>query len=358
MKIRKPDYYDSFRCIAGACQDSCCIGWEIDIDEGKEAFYQNVPGELGARMKQLIDWEEGHFILQGKEERCPFLNQENLCELILELGEESLCEICREHPRFYDWYDTVTEAGLGLCCEAAARLVLEQEEPARFVEESYEEAEPEEESAEELLDLLFESRETAFQILQNRDFSIWKRLRRLLDFSLELQEMLDFGIAEEIEETNAFYREHLETEEEAENREELYPGLMRLCASLEAVDEAWTKRLQVLEQMAADPVRIKELEQALTQTAGERDYEYEHLAVYFVYRYFMKCRFDGEVYAKAALTVFCMFLIRLLDLECFERTGVLSREDRVQNAKLCSKEIEYSEENLEMLAEQFREMLE
>ena len=28
-----PDYYSAFRCIAGACKHSCCIGWEIDIDE-------------------------------------------------------------------------------------------------------------------------------------------------------------------------------------------------------------------------------------------------------------------------------------------------------------------------------------
>ena len=92
-------------------------------------------------------------------------------------------------------------------------------------------------------------------------------------------------------------------------------------------------------------------QEALSKAVKDRDYEYEHLAVYFVYRYFMKCRFDEDVRSKAALVLFCLYLIHLLDVETFRRNGSLSKEDRVQNAKLCSKEIEYSEENLDLLAE-------
>ena len=33
MKVLKPDYYDKFQCIANECTDSCCIGWDIDIDK-------------------------------------------------------------------------------------------------------------------------------------------------------------------------------------------------------------------------------------------------------------------------------------------------------------------------------------
>ena len=87
----------------------------------------------------------------------------------------------------------------------------------------------------------------------------------------------------------------------------------------------------------------------------ERNYEYEHLAVYFVYRYFMKCRTDGDVYSKGCLAVFCILLIRILDIANYIKTGCLCKEDRVQNAKNCSKEIEYSEENLALLAEMFWE---
>ena len=400
MKVRRPEYYDRFRCIAGACSDSCCIGWEIDIDEEKEALYRKIPGALGERMKHCIDWEEGHFILQGKEERCPFLNQENLCDLILELGEESLCDICREHPRFYDWFDGLTEAGLGLCCEAAGRLVLAQEEPVRFVTEACPEPEDGAEAGEtengevearetkngeaeieevesgdveaELLNILFFARDTAFAILQNREISIWDRLRRFMDYAEELQEMLEFGILEEIQETAAYYRENpagepgdmeedieenieengaVENPKKPETTENIYPGILKLCRALEPIDESWPEKLSDLEALAAQPELLKETEEAFSKAVKDRDYEYEHLAVYFVYRYFMKCRFDGDVRSKAALVLFCLQLIHLLDLETFRWKGSLSKEDRVQNAKLCSKEIEYSEENLDLLAE-------
>ncbi|MBQ5870397.1 MAG: hypothetical protein IIW57_05515, partial [Lachnospiraceae bacterium] len=53
--------------------------------------------------------------------------------------------------------------------------------------------------------------------------------------------------------------------------------------------------------------------------------------------------------------VFCILLIRILDVAKYMKTGSFSKEDRVQNAKDCSKEIEYSEENLALLAEMFWE---
>ena len=139
IQIRKPDYFERFQCSASDCTDNCCIGWEIDIDERTAERYKKVQGELGQKLKDRIlregEDELPHFILQG--ERCPFLGDNNLCELINELGESSLCDICREHPRFYEWFDGLTEMGLGLCCEEAARLILESPEKADFVAVSY-----------------------------------------------------------------------------------------------------------------------------------------------------------------------------------------------------------------------------
>ena len=56
-----------------------------------------------------------------------------LCELILKLGEESLCEICREHPRFRNFFAGREEVGLGLCCEEAARLLMTQTEKVKLL---------------------------------------------------------------------------------------------------------------------------------------------------------------------------------------------------------------------------------
>ena len=121
-----PDYYKEFKCIAGACRHTCCAHWEIDIDEESLARYK----------RDGIPYisEEGdapHFEL--KEDRCPFLNHENLCELILEHGEDYLCQICRDHPRFRNYFTDAEEIGLGLCCEAAAQLILGRKTPMKLI---------------------------------------------------------------------------------------------------------------------------------------------------------------------------------------------------------------------------------
>lgn len=360
MIIRKPDYYDRFQCIAGECSDSCCIGWEIDVDEERQAKYRAVTGELGERLRTCVDWEEGHFILQGKEERCPFLNHENLCDLIIGLGEESLCEICREHPRYYEWYDGLTEAGVGLCCEAAARLILECEDKAGFMEveeaDDLQNAEEENEDA-ELVSVLMKARETAFSVLQDRKYSIWTRLSLFLAYAEELQDALDFGNLDEIEESAEYYRSAAFEVNESNDQGKIsaYETIVSYCKKLEPIDELWPARLNDLRDHLKDASGFLEAEKKMFDVNHERNYEYEHLAVYFVYRYFMKCRTDGDVYSKGCLAVFCILLIRILDIAKYIKTGCLCKEDRVQNAKNCSKEIEYSEENLALLAEMFWE---
>lgn len=132
MKTVVPAYYQRFACIKGACRHCCCVGWEIDIDTDTMQRYQAVQGKMGERLRTGIDRENACFRL-NEGERCPFLNGEGLCDIILQMGEEALCQICADHPRFRSFFSDRTEIGLGLCCEAAARLILTDKEPLRLV---------------------------------------------------------------------------------------------------------------------------------------------------------------------------------------------------------------------------------
>lgn len=143
MKILVPDYYPEFHCIAGKCRHTCCVGWEVDIDEESLARYRNYP-EI---QKEIEGAETPHFRLT-EEERCPFLNQEGLCELILRHGGDTLCQICRDHPRFRNYWSDRTELGLGLVCEEASRLILSRPSPMKLVilsDDGEDEALPEDE---------------------------------------------------------------------------------------------------------------------------------------------------------------------------------------------------------------------
>ena len=127
MKEVFPNYYKKFKCIADKCHHSCCIGWEIDIDEDTMDLYNSLQGELADRIRQNISGEVPHFVLCDGE-RCPFLNENGLCDIISELGDGALCDICYLHPRFSNFYEDFTETGLGLCCEEASRIVLTENE--------------------------------------------------------------------------------------------------------------------------------------------------------------------------------------------------------------------------------------
>ena len=120
-----PAYYPRFHCIADRCRHNCCIGWEIDIDPDTYALYKTVRGDFAKRLHDgIVHGEQPCFRLDAHE-RCAFLNERGLCDIIVTLGEDALCDICTDHPRFRTYLGDDLRLGLGLCCEAACRLILD-----------------------------------------------------------------------------------------------------------------------------------------------------------------------------------------------------------------------------------------
>ena len=123
MKLYAPAYYKHFKCIADACEHSCCIGWEIDIDEHTLEKYKELKNDYAPAILESISCEETPHFRLCEGERCPHLDERGLCKIILNVGEEYLSHICREHPRFYN-FTSVAEVGVGMSCPEAARLIL------------------------------------------------------------------------------------------------------------------------------------------------------------------------------------------------------------------------------------------
>ena len=91
MLRRKVRGYDSFRCIAGDCPQTCCAGWLIEIDDEALEGYQKETSAYGETLRARIDWEEKVF-RQDADARCAFLRQDGLCDMYCHLGEDSLCQ--------------------------------------------------------------------------------------------------------------------------------------------------------------------------------------------------------------------------------------------------------------------------
>jgi lysine-N-methylase len=135
MKFFAPSYYKRFKCIAEKCKNNCCIGWEIDIDDKTLSFYKSKP-DIATKISFS---DTPHFALRDNG-RCPFLGDDNLCKIIKEYGDGALCQICSDHPRFFTNFDSRTELGIGLACEAAADLILDNDFSLTLINETNEKA--------------------------------------------------------------------------------------------------------------------------------------------------------------------------------------------------------------------------
>ncbi len=339
MKQYRPSYYKDFRCIASACSDNCCIGWEIDIDKKTDSFYRSVGGDFGCRLQQNIlrDENGSQFILKG--ERCPFLNEQNLCDIYINLGEPALCEICTQHPRYHEWFGEYKESGVGLCCEAAGRLIFSQKELP-----SYELVDIDEENGdsvdEEGYSALFAAREKAFALAKEHD---WASLLILGD---ELQEALEWEDWEDIRQPS-IDQINLPAAEES-TLIHVLEQLLTFLSELEPIDPQWTQLLHHIRENLKDILSaLPEYKVVYPNWSKDMD----QLIHYFLYRYFCKSLFDEDIYSKTLLPLVACVVVTLLDAETFRRKGSFTLEDRIFTAKQFSKEIEYCTENLDALCE-------
>lgn len=122
-----PTIYHTFQCKADRCENTCCQLWTIDIDESTAERYHTMTGALGESLRQAItvDDEGSHFVFSKEQPMCPLLNKKGLCKVVLELGEEGLCDTCHMHPRFYKYIEDLELCGVGLSCEESVELLAE-----------------------------------------------------------------------------------------------------------------------------------------------------------------------------------------------------------------------------------------
>ena len=362
--LRRPSYYKKFQCIASACTDSCCQGWEIDIDDDTLADYQSVGGAFGERLMSNIALPEAgmdepaHFI-QTDQERCPFLNACNLCDIILTLGEKHISRICTHHPRFYDWLIDGEEAGLGLCCEAAAALILEPTGYPEFELLTTDfpcEVGDDAAFERELEEMLISMREELFRILKPETSNIPQnqKLSTLYDHALCLQERYDRFLFPE------FYEDEDRDETRFANpasdqqsskidwdnlfwNEQFLRRLLSFYEELEINDAQWYEMLQLMKEHLSHLLAERP---AFRSFYADKLYEYEQLAIYFIYRYLLKAREDDNVFEKVIFTLLSVSMIELMDIHVWCATGHLDAKQQIDVCKLYSKEIEYDEDNM------------
>lgn len=232
------------------------------------------------------------------------LNQSGLCDLITELGEDHLCQICADHPRFRSFFTDRTEIGLGLCCEEAARIILTREAPMHLIvlEDDGADDEPNDEEA-----ALLALRRELIALMQDRARPIEDRLDALLN-------AVDRAIPERDWDT-------------------VYRGLERL-------DPAWDNMLDAISSFDATSAP-----RGLSDRPLAFDTAFEQFCVYLFYRHLPGALEDDDVAGRVA---FCVLSTRVLMALCAAKTDC-TMADLLDFARMYSAEIEYSEDNIAAL---------
>lgn len=315
METVTPNYYSKFKCIADKCKHSCCIGWEIDVDENTLSFYESQKGEIGDKLKENISYENTpHFIL-GDNERCPFLMENGLCELYIKLGEENLCDICTLHPRFVNYLSDREEIGLGLTCEEAARLIFSEKEKFSLISSGKNSNEALTDDEREVLNF----RELCINTVTDRRKGIEERLNILLTLP-------DYCTVPDLD-IKYWAAEYLK---------------------LERLDEAWGEILEKLKTYKYDL--------SYSDILSEFETEFEQLTVYFIFRHLIKAAEDYLTAEYLQFTFISVFIIANILALIKAEKGEVKKEDLFEIARIYSSEIEYSDENIEALLDIFSEM--
>lgn len=292
MKLYAPEYYKDFICIADRCDHSCCIGWEIDIDRDTFLKYQQLNHSYAPSIINSISFEgEPHFKLCSHD-RCPHLDENGLCKIILNVGEDYLCGICREHPRFYNYTDVV-EVGLGMSCREAARIILSS---------------PNYDVMEQIGEVNVREDEYYFDGRKERQ-KIYKVLRaNTLDYKTRLE---------------TIYNE---------------------CGMVPMDDSRWLEAAYSLEYLDNAHRELFMKYSSANRPRGKDEY-LERALAYFIYRHTTEAS-DKEDFCRRL--AFCLFLEGLLaSFICTEKAE--TPEEIAVLASIISEEIEYSEDNTEAL---------
>ena len=305
MELRKPDFYDSFHCIAGRCPDSCCKEWDVAVDGEKAAFYRSLPGELGDRLRFFLQDEDGETYLTLDNGRCPMWRTDGLCRIQAELGEKALCKTCRDFPRLRHDYGSFTELGLELSCPEAARILLSREhwrwETAGKPEE-HTDYDPRD------MEILLRTRQEAMELASTAA----DPLCALLLYTYHAQALLD-GEPEasfDLPEAMAAARDMA-----GEGDLQAFLDVFR---DLEILTDAWRARLE-----APEPRALQKEDRALLR--------------YLLSRYWLQAVSDFDLVCRGKLIAALGLLCRILG------------GDMVRTAQLLSKEIENDAQNVDAL---------
>lgn len=366
MKVRVPSYFNDFRCIAEECQDTCCAGWGIVIDDETNSLYKKVNNEFGKVLRsKIIKDSDGDNVFLLNNGNCSFLNDNKLCDIYSNLGEEYLCHTCKQYPRYTEEFLDLREVGISLSCPEAAKIILKSQENFSFnLNEDTKEYDLECDIDEEVLLDFLSVREVVFSILGKNNLDFSTRIYIILKFVKDVQDKIDLGDMDEIADVIAEHKndkfldeimESLSIYKERDNDKYINIGkYFKVYKDINHINENDPLELnRALKYFEENKEVLTQIHKEFNDYYRENLYKFKNILVYFIFRYFMKAVFDYDMSAKIKLAIVSTLMIKELSIVRWVEKGEFTEEDLVDIAHMYSKDIEHSDENIETLQEIF-----
>ena len=310
MLITKPSYFDTFRCIAGDCPDSCCKEWDVQVDAAAAECYRKLSGDLGDRLREVLYDEDGETYMAIVDGRCPMWRTDSLCRIQAELGESALCKTCREFPRLTHDYGDFIEYGLELSCPEAARIIFSTPDASAVTTEVPGGEEPEYDL--DAMDSLKASRKKALALLSDTSRPVNEILALMLLYGYQAQGELDG------DEIHPFHADAAWDTIRQLAKAGDFQEILNFFKELEILTHQWKLRLE-------NPAPA-----ALSETL-------RILAKYMVARYWLQAVSDYDLAGR----------VKFILISCLAVTALGG--NLVSTAQLFSKEIENDPDNIEAI---------
>ena len=369
MKIRVPSYLKDFKCIASECEDTCCAGWDVVIDEETYKGYQTIDSEFGEVLRsKIVKDDDGDDVFILKDNNCPFLNKSNLCDIYKELGEQSLCYTCRQYPRYMEEFFDLREMGISLSCPEAARIILGNCKVTAFeLSEDNQVGDSDDGMDKNALEDFFLCRDIIINIIEMTHIPLETKAAIVLRFAHEIQDKIDFNELDEIKYIREKYTKSSFIEElindldqyrgnEAIKYHHVYE-YFKTYKDLEHINSndplGLNKALRYFGQNEEDRAFYIDKHKAFNHYYKDNMYKFKNILVYFIFRYFMKSIFDYDISSKIKLAIMSTIMIKELAVVRWIENGQFTEADMVDISHMYSKDIEHLEENIDILQEIF-----
>ena len=373
MKILKPFYYDDFKCIGGQCIDNCCRNnWRIDIDEKAYKKYRKIKGQMGKKINNNISRNRSNpnYLQYGKinlkNNKCSLLSEDGLCTIHGSLGEDYLCNTCRVYPREIRKYGEIYERNLSISCPEVARYIIKCKDNFSFDLEDEKLSDLDKDYIvdskynEKLLNILWDTRSLAMEIIQFKEIEIWKRISFFKMLTDKVQNIINEKQYDNYEEVLNNFREQATNINVINSLDKIslisdvkfkfIQSALQVRANQGTNNEKFDNLLKEYNELFDKNIDFKnnveniiKIEEEFNLYLKEQENIIENLLIYLIYKYFMKALHTKDLNAEVNNIILSYAMIKMLLLSRYNKNDKkLNEDDFVEVFYIFSRTVEHN----------------